>query len=130
MAGKEELLTIRVDVTLQFAATPGQRKPTMEAIQAHLDEHIKVGLRPNYTKVKTPARLINTKVIYRTDDNDPKMGLVETIDRIRELRREADKLEEGCDYDPENYVREQAEGLRNEARDLAKTLHEKTGWIE
>jgi hypothetical protein len=77
-----------------------------------------------------PARLIHSKETGWTNENDPEMGLIETIDRIRELRRQAAEEESGLDYDPENYVRKRIDALLGEARDLAKKLHEKTGWIE
>jgi hypothetical protein len=126
---KEELLEIRVEVTLQYGVTSAHRRKILPKVQEAL--HVLTQeLKRLEREGEMPARLIHSKETGWTNENDPEMGLIETIDRIRELRRQAAEEESGLDYDPENYVRKRIDALLGEARDLAKKLHEKTGWIE
>lgn len=58
------------------------------------------------------------------------MTLIEFIDRIRELRADADKIEAGISYDPEGYERGQAKRIRVEADALEKMMHSVICWPE
>ena len=54
--------------------------------------------------------------------------LIETIDRIKELRGLADRAEENCDYDPEGRIGDQCAVLRAAADAYEEQLHERLGW--
>ena len=55
------------------------------------------------------------------------MNLIEIIDRIREIRAEADK-ERDTDYDPQGHAMERAARLDAEAKTLEDHMHGQIGW--
>ena len=56
------------------------------------------------------------------------MTLIETIDKVRELRAEADKLIEDISYDPVDYQRGCADRINTEADALEYDMHRQLGW--
>ncbi len=56
------------------------------------------------------------------------MTLLETIDRIRSLRAEADEKESECNYDPQNFNQKWVARLRTSAQTLEDAMHLQIGW--
>ena len=56
------------------------------------------------------------------------MSLIDVIDRIRELRAEADAMERGDTYDPCGYTKALADETRREADAMEVDMHRRLGW--
>lgn len=56
------------------------------------------------------------------------MTIIETIDKIRELRSEAENLLANSSYDPHNYTRDEAADLRSKADVLENDMEKRLGW--
>jgi len=54
--------------------------------------------------------------------------LIQTIDRIRELREVADRSEAGCGYDPEGHTENLCRVLRAKADELEADMERRIGW--
>ena len=64
---------------------------------------------------------------FHLNSPEPK-SFLQTIERIKELRRVAWTEETGCDYDPHNYTADLCRVFRAKADELEADMERRIGW--